>query len=714
VEISQEVLYVKSVVPYNNSVNVSIDTFLIICFSSDLNETSLDGAVILKDGTSTIPGSIKYSSGINTVEFIPDNPLDYNTKYSLTLTTGISNIEGTALDERQSYYFTTLIPPSDKPVVMSKSPLGKDVLVNTIISITFNREMNKESVEGSFSIIPNIEGNFSWTGQTLKFRPQTSLKHNTTYSITLNMDATDTEGNHLDKVYPWNFTTVTPQKETDDDDVGNDDDNDDQPVGPSDDDGGGDTPHTKTSFMEENRSLIVIAACIIVIIAVIVFLLILKKKRGKKDTPSEHEEQLEPAGDTPGGTPDGGEERPEVKSLSLDDTSGQTGSTGMHPAPASPDTIKTDAVQDIGQHPEAPPTEPPYPPELAPPISIGRPEQVPAGVPKCEKCGMDSTYYQEHDCCWCENCEDYVVSDESSDVPALPAYAPHSPPEPLPPPESAPEPAPSEIENVLPGYNFTEKIGAGGFATVYKATDKNGKLVAVKLPKFLDATVDATVLTKFEEEANIWRKLRHKNIVEYYEGGTMPLPHLIIELMEGGNLKKVMAERRFSMDESMKIILQVLDAISYAHRMATVHRDLKPENILFSKNGTLKLSDWGIGKFMASESTTRTMGTKGTLSYSSPEQISKKKFGAVDWQTDIFQMGIVFYEVLTGVNPFYDDDPIGIMGKITNEDPDPPSIINPEISPELDNIILGALRKRKEDRWRSADVMYDRLKELVK
>ena len=77
-------------------------------------------------------------------------------------------------------------------------------------------------------------------------------------------------------------------------------------------------------------------------------------------------------------------------------------------------------------------------------------------------------------------------------------------------------------------------------------------------------------------------------------------------------------------------------------------------------------------------------------------------------------MGIVFYEVLTGVNPFYDADPIGIMGKITNEDPDPPSIINPEISPELDNIILGALRKRKEDRWRSADVMYDRLKELVK
>ncbi|MDP7266185.1 MAG: protein kinase, partial [Candidatus Thermoplasmatota archaeon] len=122
---------------------------------------------------------------------------------------------------------------------------------------------------------------------------------------------------------------------------------------------------------------------------------------------------------------------------------------------------------------------------------------------------------------------------------------------------------------------------------------------------------------------------------------------------------------------------------------------------------------WGIGKLMASESTTKTVGAKGTLAYSAPEQISKKKYGSVDWSTDIFQIGIVGYEMLTGENPFLDEDPIGIMGRITNEEVKPPSEYNPEIPPQVDTVILKALEKRKEDRWRSADVMYDRLRRAM-
>ncbi len=268
-------------------------------------------------------------------------------------------------------------------------------------------------------------------------------------------------------------------------------------------------------------------------------------------------------------------------------------------------------------------------------------------------------------------------------------------------------------EDLIEKYTITHKIGTGGFATVYRAEDPNGKPVALKLSRVIDETMDESSINKFVEEAKIWKKLKHKNIVKFHEFDTLPLPYICIELLEGGNLRQLMNRRKLEIGEAVDIMLQLLSGISYAHRMATVHRDIKPENILFTKKGTAKLSDWGIGKFMASEASTRSIGTKGTLSYSAPEQISKKKYGAVDWQTDIFQMGIVFYEVLTGMNPFIDDDPIGIMGKITNEDPDPPSSINPEIPPEIDNIVMGALRKRKEDRWRSADVMYDRLREIV-
>ena len=107
------------------------------------------------------------------------------------------------------------------------------------------------------------------------------------------------------------------------------------------------------------------------------------------------------------------------------------------------------------------------------------------------------------------------------------------------------------------------------------------------------------------------------------------------------------------------------------------------------------------------------MGPKGTLSCSAPEQISKKKFGYVDWSTDVFQLGIIFYEILTGEHPFYDDDPAGIMGKIMEEESDPASSLDPEIPEELDDFILKAIQKQKQNRWSSADVMYYELKRIV-
>jgi len=268
------------------------------------------------------------------------------------------------------------------------------------------------------------------------------------------------------------------------------------------------------------------------------------------------------------------------------------------------------------------------------------------------------------------------------------------------------------MENLIPGYTLTHKLGSGGFATVYKAVEPKGFTVAVKLPKFIDETVDVSVLDKFKSESDMWKKLRHENIVKFYKSDTRPVPYIAVEYMEGGNLSNMLKGGALPMDKAVDLIKKVSSAMAYAHKMASVHRDIKPDNILFTSDGIPKISDWGIGRFMASESVSKTIGGKGTLAYSSPEQVSKEQFGDMDWSTDVFQLGIVFYEVLTGVNPFYSEDPIGIVNNIVNKVPQPPSTFNAEIPEELEKIILRALEKEKGKRWSSAEVMYDRLKDV--
>jgi len=272
----------------------------------------------------------------------------------------------------------------------------------------------------------------------------------------------------------------------------------------------------------------------------------------------------------------------------------------------------------------------------------------------------------------------------------------------------------SAIKNIIPGYIITDKLGAGGFATVYKAINKDGVAVALKLPKFLDETIDSSVLNKFQAEADIWKKLIHKNIVSFLDSNIRPVPYMAIELMEGGNLAGLLKDHNLSPREAKPLMLQIVDGLSYAHRMASVHRDIKPENILFTKDGVPKIADWGIGKFMASESVSQSIGTKGTFAYAAPEQFDRETYGQVDWSTDIFQLGIVFYEMITGENPFMADELARVMGLILTRTPKKPSEINPEVPPELDEIVMKCLQKKKEDRWRSSDVLYTTLRDMEK
>ena len=277
------------------------------------------------------------------------------------------------------------------------------------------------------------------------------------------------------------------------------------------------------------------------------------------------------------------------------------------------------------------------------------------------------------------------------------------------------KPAPEHIKRLLSKYRITSFLGAGGFANVYEGTDTDGLNVAIKIPQFqMKKTMDSTTLKKFAIEAQIWTKLHHENIVGIYTTGIKPLPHIVMELMDGGSLDGLMKNHQPTVREAVHIMFQILRGVSYAHQMATVHRDLKPENILFTSDGVVKITDWGIGKYMASEGITKTIETKGTIAYSAPEQFDSREYGKVDWQTDIFQLGILFYDMLTGVKPFDGKGIADVMGKVLAYEPELPSKLNPDVPTELDEIVMGALEKCKDDRWNSSAVMLHELKKVIK
>ena len=276
------------------------------------------------------------------------------------------------------------------------------------------------------------------------------------------------------------------------------------------------------------------------------------------------------------------------------------------------------------------------------------------------------------------------------------------------------QPAPDHVRNLLSGYEITHILGAGGYAKVYKAIGPGGREVALKIPLTdnLMATMDMEVIDRFRSEAELWKRLEHPNIVTLISGNTTPLPHMAMELMAGGNLKQLMKNHALTVGEAVSIMEQVLKGLSFAHRMASVHRDLKPENILFTTDGVAKITDWGIGKFMASAGKSQSVGIKGTLDYCAPEQYNKRQYGTVDWQTDIFQVGVMFYEMLTGVNPFAGEDFADCMGKVLMYEPEPPSVLNQDVPRELDDVIMKAIVKKKENRWESGAVILYELRRI--
>lgn len=254
------------------------------------------------------------------------------------------------------------------------------------------------------------------------------------------------------------------------------------------------------------------------------------------------------------------------------------------------------------------------------------------------------------------------------------------------------------------GYKLNKKIGSGGFSEVYIVTQFDSSY-AMKIPRGISIDGSETIDLKRSElgrcvkEAHIWAKLTQNEpdtVVNLIEAGTDPFPWFVMEIAET-TLRKQMGALEYKQALSLsKDLLQKLDRI---HHYSVIHKDIKPENIL-KVDGEWKFSDFGLSKVIGTASQASQV-LSGTMQYMAPEQISKK-FGRTDWRTDIWQMGVLTYELLTNHRPFQADDPMEISMAILHEEPIPGTEFGME--PAVWDVVKKALEKDRKNRWESAGV----------
>ena len=249
-------------------------------------------------------------------------------------------------------------------------------------------------------------------------------------------------------------------------------------------------------------------------------------------------------------------------------------------------------------------------------------------------------------------------------------------------------------------YEILEQIGSGGMAYVYKARDRKlSRLVAIKILKE-EFCKDKSFVAKFRMEAQAAAGLSHNNVVGVYDVGEEDNVHYIVmELIDGITLKEyITRKRKLGTKESIGIAIQVAQGLEAAHKRHIVHRDIKPQNIIISKDGRIKVADFGIARAITDE-TTNLYGAAGSVHYISPEQA---RGGFSDERSDIYSLGVTMYEMVTGRVPFDGDNTVAIALAHLEDAVVPPSVYNPEIPMSLERIILTCMEKKPERRYRSA------------
>ena len=262
----------------------------------------------------------------------------------------------------------------------------------------------------------------------------------------------------------------------------------------------------------------------------------------------------------------------------------------------------------------------------------------------------------------------------------------------------------SLIDTLFDGrYRIQRKLGAGGMADVYLAEDQElGRRVAIKILNGRHAN-DDQFIERFRREAKNAAALNHPNIVSIYDRGEAEDTYYIaMEFLDGRTLKELVVSRGAApINVAIEYARQILSALRFAHRHGIVHRDIKPHNVLVDAEGRVKVTDFGIARAGTSQMT-ETGSIVGTAQYLSPEQA---RGGEVDPRSDLYSLGVVLYELLTGKTPFDGETPVEIAMKHLSNAPKPPSKLRPDVTPELDKVVLRALAKNPDDRYQSADEM---------
>ena len=263
-------------------------------------------------------------------------------------------------------------------------------------------------------------------------------------------------------------------------------------------------------------------------------------------------------------------------------------------------------------------------------------------------------------------------------------------------------------------YEIIEKIGNGGMATVYKATDKVLKrYVAVKILRD-EFTTDEEFIKRFEVEAQSAARLTHPNIVSIYDVGVDGnLYYIVMELIQGKTLKEIIIKEKGPLPWkwSINVAIQIASALEMAHRNNIIHRDIKPHNIIITEDGIAKVTDFGIAKAVSNSTITAFGTTIGSVHYFSPEHA---RGGFTDAKSDLYSLGVVMYEMVTGRVPFDADTPVSVALKHMQEQPEEPIELNPNLPVAVNKIIMRALQKDTTLRYQSASEMLVDLRKSLK
>src|SRR5712675_1264996 len=257
---------------------------------------------------------------------------------------------------------------------------------------------------------------------------------------------------------------------------------------------------------------------------------------------------------------------------------------------------------------------------------------------------------------------------------------------------------------LLGRYEIVAELGKGAMGVVYRANDPMlNRMVAIKTINTEEAGHEgmAEYEARFYTEAKAAGGLNHPNIIIIYDiGKSGHLVYMAMEYIEGRELRELLAQGQpLPAVQAVDVAAQVAEGLAYAHQHQVVHRDIKPANIMITPEGRAKIADFGIARMRSSETRTQTGVILGSPKYLSPEQVVGKR---ADHRSDVFSLGVILYQCLTGGTPFNGDGVSALMYQITNHNPPPPSTLNPQVPVMLDYILAKALAKSIDERYQSS------------